>query len=197
MSGELSLDGTLLPVEDAGIKYQVVTEGWVNTIFLPLANKTEIIESGLHDAPSVVAADNMQELVEKIMLPLAPAHAMHRRGVNQPKHGMYMRIFGCVSSLSVYARLVCACSVCPYLSLYRPTFDTHCACIPCFSRFSSTVVPDFFLSMPKPKHDLVSIVVTDFVFPGGQVVSELQPVEVCVVFGGGRKVRLHACVCRV
>jgi hypothetical protein len=99
VTGELSLDGTLLPVEKADIKYQVVNQGCVNTLILPLKNKNEIIESGLYDAPDVDAAYSMQELVKKIMLPLAPAHAMHRRGVNQPKpHGMYVHICGCVCS---------------------------------------------------------------------------------------------------
>jgi hypothetical protein len=42
--------------------------------------------------------------------------------------------------------------------------------------------------MPKPKHVLVSIIVADCYIKDGQMVSEPQPVEVCVVFGGGRKV---------
>jgi len=71
------------------MKYQVVTKAMVNTLFLPQRNKSEIVESGLHDAPSVEAADSKQELVKKTMLPPPPAHAMHKRGVDQSKpHGM-------------------------------------------------------------------------------------------------------------
>lgn len=57
--------------------------------------------------------------------------------------------------------------------------------------FLSTAVPDFFLSLPKPKHDLVSLMVTEYAITDDGVISDLQSVEVCVVFGGGRKVRFY------
>jgi len=57
-----------------------------------------------------------------------------------------------------------------------------------------TAVPDFFLSMSKAKHDLVSLMATDCLIENGAFVAFVgtsSPVEVCVVFGNGHEVRLQ------
>ena len=68
MTGELSLSGTLGPVIDVDVKYEVVEGGHVDVLMCPTANREDLERLGLDSERGLQTAATVQELVEKTML---------------------------------------------------------------------------------------------------------------------------------